>query len=91
MNEVLPAVSDSDNSEIDDPDIGQTSRNHQTCQAHRIGQMALVQVEATALLIREERFDVEAFGIVIASVRQEASTARILMLESCTEYAEWLG
>src|ERR1700674_2167722 len=72
MNEALPAVSDGDDPEIDDPEVGQTGGKHQTCQAHRIGQMAFVQVEATALLIRKERFNVEAFGIVIAGLIHQA-------------------
>jgi hypothetical protein len=54
MNDLDPAIPLGNHTQVDDPDVGQTSRYHQASQACRIRDVALVQVEPTALLVREK-------------------------------------
>ena len=47
----------------DHPDISQASRNQHAAEPNRIGQVALVNIEAAAFLVREEGFDLKATPI----------------------------
>jgi hypothetical protein len=66
MNDTDPAIPLGNYAQVDDPDISQTSGNHETCQTLGVCDMALVQVEATAFLVGEESFDATATPIPIA-------------------------
>jgi hypothetical protein len=57
MDDLDPAISGSDCAQVDDPDVGQASRDHQAGQALGVRDMAFVQVEASALLVGEESLD----------------------------------
>jgi hypothetical protein len=65
MNDLDPAISLGNRTQVDDPDVGQASRDHQAGQACRIRDVAFVQVEAAALLIREEGLNPVPFGIPV--------------------------
>ena len=72
-----PVVPEGTDPQIDDPQVGQTRGDQQPTEARRVAQVALVQVEAPALLVGEEGLDMGAFpvvgdgGIQIAQVRHQ--------------------
>jgi len=51
----------------DHPNIGKTSGNQQTADASRIGQVTLVNVEASAVLVGKEGFNSKTSPIISAS------------------------
>ena len=66
MDNLDPAIPLGDHTQVDDPDVGQASRDHQPGQALWIRDVALVQVESSALLIGEESLNSEPFGVPVA-------------------------
>ena len=60
-----PILSQCHEAEIDDPQIGQASCDHQGAQAFRIRQMAFVEVKSAAFLVGEEGFDLKTFFVPI--------------------------
>ncbi len=54
MNNLHPIVPLGDYAQIDDPDVGRASCDHQTGQAHRVRDVAFVQVEPPAFPVGEE-------------------------------------
>lgn len=52
----------------DHPDISQASSNQHAAKTNGIGKMALVNVKATAFLVGEEGFDLEAAAIKTAGL-----------------------
>ena len=64
MDLAIPTVFQTDDAQIDDPDVGQAGGNH---QAFWITDMALVEMEATTFLVGKESFDPHLFAISEAS------------------------
>ena len=65
MNDFYPIVSHSNAAQINDPQVGQASGDHQIAQALRVRQMTFVKEEPTAFLIREEGFDLKTFFVPV--------------------------
>ena len=65
MNYLEPIISNGEDAQIDDPQIGQTSGNHQDAQALWIRQMAFVEIKPTAFLVGEKGFDLKTFFVPI--------------------------
>lgn len=63
MDYTDPAFGQGHTAQVDDPEIGQASGDHQSHQSLGVGQMTLMQVEATAFLVSEEGLDAEALAI----------------------------
>jgi hypothetical protein len=57
MDGLHPAVFLSRSSPKHEPQISETGRHHQSGQPFRIGQVTLMEVKASALLVREEGLD----------------------------------
>lgn len=70
MNGLDPAMLLGYHAQIDDPDVGQAGCDHQAGQTRRVRDVAFVQVEASALLVREKGFNAVAFGITSSTLRQ---------------------
>lgn len=65
MNDFDPIVPQGHQTQIDDPQIGQASSNHQDTQTVWIGQVTFIKVKPTALLVGEKGFDLKTFFIPI--------------------------
>ncbi len=71
MDHLDPLLAQSGQTQVDDPPIGQASRDQQSAQALRIGQMTFMEVKTATFLIREEGFDAKAFFVPVAGfIRQ---------------------
>ena len=64
--ELTPPIPLDNYAQMDHPDESQTSGNYERCQMLGVCDMALVQIEAPALLVGAESLDTKAFGIPIA-------------------------
>jgi len=71
MNNGCPLVTLGDNAQKNDPDVSQTSSDHQASQALRVSDVAFVQVKAPAFLVREKGFDT-----LLTIVRSYSTTPR---------------
>src|SRR3990172_10486755 len=65
VDQANPVLSGCNKTEVNDPQIGQTSRNHQCAQTFRFRQMTFMEVKSAALLVGKEGFDLEAFFVPI--------------------------
>ena len=65
MNEALPLLPFGDNSQPDDPDVGQTSGDHQAGQALRVSQVTFMQMKASTFLVGKKGFNFEAMPIPV--------------------------
>ena len=68
MNDLVQARLHSVCPEIDDPEVSKTCGDHQPGKTLGIRKVALVQIESTALLVREEGFDLEAPAVKVAGL-----------------------
>ena len=59
------SITHGDTAQVDDPQIGQASCDHQIAQALWIRQMTFMQKEPTAFLVGEEGFDLKTFFVPI--------------------------
>ena len=71
MDDSYPVILLGHGTEKHDPDVRQAGSDHQPRQLQRVGQMALVQVKATALLVGEEGFNGKPLGIPEAGSRHQ--------------------
>lgn len=53
MDDLVPAVSHSVRSKVDDPELGERCGDQESAQTSRVREVALVQMKSTAFLIRE--------------------------------------
>ena len=66
MDDRDPSIFGGHEPQIDDPDIGQTGGYHQAREPLGIGQMAFVEMESPAFLVRKEGFDAEPLSIIVS-------------------------
>ena len=71
MNDLDPIISFSNHTQIDDPDVGQTSSDQQASQTLWIGDVTFMQVEPSALLVGKEGFDAVPFGVPVTSAASD--------------------
>ncbi len=71
MNDPQPAIALCQHPQVNDPQVGQTGGQQQAGEPGGIGQMALLEVKATAFLVGKERLDSEPFAIPPAGFRHE--------------------
>ena len=65
MNDLHPPISLGNDAQVDYPDVGQASGNHQLRQPSGVRDVALVQPEPTALLVGEESFNTEPLRVPV--------------------------
>ena len=63
-----PVVVLGNHAQVDDPDVGQASGNHQTGQSARSRDVALVKAESSAYLLREAGLNSKPFRVPVASL-----------------------
>lgn len=66
MNLPDPAILMAENAEIDNPDVGKTSRKHDPSEPLGVGNATFMQVKAATFLVREEGFNAHPFAIPVA-------------------------
>ena len=66
MNHRPPIVFMHDRAQVNDPQISQTSGEHQPLHTFRVAQVTAVQLKTPAFLVGKEGFDVHAFAIPAA-------------------------
>ena len=66
-----PIISLGNDAQVDNPDVGQASCNHQPSQTRWLRDVALMQVETAAFLIREQGFNAEPLFIPIAGLLRQ--------------------
>lgn len=56
------------NTQINDPEIGQTSGEQKPMQAFGIGEMAFIEMKSSAFRVREKSFDQESFAVQLTNL-----------------------
>lgn len=61
MNDPVPALPQGVQSDVDNPEVGETCGDQESTQARRVRQVAFMQMKSSTFLIREQRLDFESF------------------------------
>lgn len=65
MNDFYPIVTHCNAAQVDDPQVSQTSSDHQIAQTLRVRQVTFMKKEPTAFLVREEGFNLKTFFVPV--------------------------
>lgn len=68
MNDSDPSFDVGECTQIDEPEIGQTRSHQQTEEPFGVGEVAFVDVKATAFLVRKECLDMKPFTIPLTGL-----------------------
>ena len=79
MDHIDPVFAQRLQTQMDDPHVRQTSRDHQRAEPFGIGQMALVQIKSATFLIREEGLDLVPF---VMPVNDSSGSSKLITRNS---------